>query len=577
MKLNRVLLLTAIVAVAGALTWNLLKRNDFGGSAQIHGGQITATYRSEPKSFNRLVSARAAEELVSRLTEGRLVRVNRLTEEIQPWLAREWTTSSDGLVCTLKLRQGVLFSDGAPFTSADVLFTFQALYDPVVASPLASALLIGGKPLAVRAVDDHTVVLTFPGPYGSGLSILDSLPILPRHKLEAAFKSGSFRDAWSMTTPPADIVGLGPFALQEYVPGQRLVFGRNTHYWRRDDRGAALPYLDRIELQIVPEQNAELLRLQSGDADLTTTEIRPEDIATLQPLVEQQRLQLVTAGVSATPDGLWFNLTSGAASVAGRSWLQRVELRRAVSLAIDRTAIVNTVFLGAAEPVWTSVTSSHGEWYLADLPRPARDVAQAKSLLASIGLTDRDGNGLLEDATGKPARFSIVTQKGHTIRERTVTMIQAQLKQVGLTVDTIAVDPGALFKSYTERSYDAMYFVAPADSTDPSRNQDFWLSSGSFHYWNAEQKTPATAWEKTVDDLMRQQSTTIDQAERRRLFAEAQRTMAAETPLICIAAPRVIVAMSARLRGATPTVLQPLVLWNADTLSVTSALAASRR
>jgi len=541
------------------------------------GGRLVATSRSEPKSFNRLVSARAAEELVNRLTHAPLVRVDRTTGRVEPWLAREWTTSSDGLTWTLKLIEGVSFSDGQPFTAADVVFTFEALYDPKVASPIASSLRIADKPLLVRAVDEHTVVLTFPAPYGPGLAVLDSLPVLPRHKLKPSLDAGTFRDAWSTTTPPSEIAGLGPFVLHEYQPGQRLAFRRNPRYWRRDPQGGRLPYLDEVELLVVPEQNAELLRLQSGDADLTTGEVRPEDLAVIQPLVDQQKLQLVTAGIGSSPDGLWFNLTPRAKSLSGRAWLQRTEFRRAVSLAVDRSAIVNTVYLGAAEPVWTSITSSHGDWYLPDLPRPPRDLAEARSLLKTVGLVDRNGDGLVEDAAGRPARFSILTQKGHTIRERTVAMVQAQLREIGLTVDPIAVDPGALFKSYSERSYDAMYFVAPGDSTDPARNLDFWMSSGTFHYWNPEQRVPATTWEAKVDDLMRQQSTTIDPIERRRLFAEAQRTMAAEVPLICLAAPKVMIAMSARVRGATPSVLSPPVLWNADVLSVVSPRGGSAR
>jgi len=536
-----------------------------------------ATSRTEPKSFNRLVSAQTAEELVSRLTQAPLVRVNRATGHTEPWLAREWTTSPDGLTWTLKLRDGVTFSDGTPLTSADVVFTFQALHDAKVASPVASSVRVADKPLTVRALDERTVVLIFPAPYGPGLAVLDSLPILPRHKLHSALEAGTFRDAWSTSTPLAEIVGAGPFVLQQYEPGQKLLFRKNPHYWRRDGEGQTLPYLDEIELQIVPEQNAELLRLQSGTADLITGEVRPEDLAVLQPLVDQQKLQLVIAGIGTSPNGLWFNLTPRATSLKGRAWLQRIELRRAVSLAVDRDAIVNTVYLGAAEPVWTSVTSSHGDWYVADLPRPSRDVAKARGLLESIGLVDRNGDGLVEDSSGQPARFSILTQKGHTIRERTVTMLQAQLRDIGLTVDPIAVDPGALFKSYSERSYDAMYFVAPSDSTDPARNLDFWMSSGSYHYWNPDQKTPATSWEARVDELMSRQSTTLDPAERRRLFAEVQRTMEAEAPLICLAAPRVMIAMSARVRGATPSVLAPPVLWNADTISIAPVRSVAAR
>jgi peptide/nickel transport system substrate-binding protein len=442
------------------------------------------------------------------------------------------------------------------------------LYDAKVASPLASSLRIAGKPLSVQAVDDHTVALTFPTAYGPGLAVLDSVPILPRHRLKASLDSGTFREAWSTTTPLNEIVGLGPFVLHEHHPGQRLILRKNPRYWRRDAQGRQLPYLDEIELQVVPEQNAELLRLRSGDADLITSEVRPEDLAVVQPLADQQKLQLATAGIGSSPDGLWFNLTPGARPLAGRPWMQRTELRRAVSLAVDRDAIVKTVYLGAAEPVWTSVTSGHGEWYLPDLPRPSRDLNEARSLLASIGLVDRNADGLVEDPSGRPARFSILTQKGHTVRERTVAMVQAQLREIGLSVDVVTLDPGALFKSYSERSYDAMYFVAPSDSIDPARNLDFWLSSGTFHYWNPGQREPATGWEAKIDDIMRQQVATFDPAERRRLFAEVQRTMAVEAPLICLAAPKIVIAMSARVRGATPSVLSPPVLWNADVLSV---------
>ena len=180
-----------------------------------------------------------------RLTQAPLVRLNRVTGELEPWLATSWTSSSaDGRVWTLKLRPGVVFSDGAPFSAADVQFTFQALYDKQVASPLASSLLIADQPLDVRAIDDTTIVLTMPAPYGPGLRLLDALPILPRHKLEAAFKAGTFRDAWGLSTPPADLAGLGPFVLKTYAPGERMIFARNPHYWRQDEKGAALPRLD---------------------------------------------------------------------------------------------------------------------------------------------------------------------------------------------------------------------------------------------------------------------------------------------------------------------------------------------
>jgi peptide/nickel transport system substrate-binding protein len=184
MKLSR--LVPAVLGVAlviGTGFWAAGRRV----ATPAGGSRLVATIPSEPKTFNRYVSPKTAEEVFSRLTQATLVRVNRSTGALEPRLAEDWTRSNDGLTWTLRLRTGVTFSDGAPFTSADVLFSFLVVNDPKVNSVIAGALKVGDKPLAMRALDDHTVVVTFPAPNGPGLSVLDSLPILPRHKLEAAY------------------------------------------------------------------------------------------------------------------------------------------------------------------------------------------------------------------------------------------------------------------------------------------------------------------------------------------------------------------------------------------------------
>jgi len=126
------------------------------------------------------------------LMQGRLVRINRSTFELEPWLAERWESNDDGRTHTLHLRQGVTWSDGAPFTSEDVLFSLRAAYDPKVESPVASSLMIGGQPIAAKAPDASTVVLTYPFPSGPGVRLLDMLPILPKHKLESALSAGNF-------------------------------------------------------------------------------------------------------------------------------------------------------------------------------------------------------------------------------------------------------------------------------------------------------------------------------------------------------------------------------------------------
>ena len=158
-----------------------------------------------------------------------------------------------------------------------MLFSLDAVFDPKSNSVLAERSASGGKPIRASAPDAADGHPDLSGAVRPGIRLLDSLPILPRHKLEAALKAGTFASAWNSQTPPADLVGTGPFVLREYQPGQRLVFERNPRYWRKAPTGARCRTLDRIVLEIVPEQNAELLRLQSGATDLLNGEMRPED------------------------------------------------------------------------------------------------------------------------------------------------------------------------------------------------------------------------------------------------------------------------------------------------------------
>jgi peptide/nickel transport system substrate-binding protein len=544
-----------------------------GGAADAgprSGGRLVATHQAEPTNFNRLVAADAQARMAMLLTQGTLVRLNQATGDLEPRLAVSWAASDDRLTWTIALRQGVSFSDGTPFTAADVLFTFRALFDETVGSPMAADFTIGGKRVEVRALDDHQIVLTFPELWGPGLAILDGFPILPRHKLEPALAAGTLRTAWQASVNPSEVVGLGPFILREYVPAQRLVFVRNPNFWRKDDAGRALPYLDEIEIGIVPDQAAELLRLQSGQSDLITDFAKTEDLAALRADEAAGTLQLMDAGTSIDATPFFFNLTPDAKATASRPWLTAPEFRRAVSHAINRQAIVDTVFLGNATPIWGPVTPGFGPWYVPDLPRTEFDAGRARTLLTSLGLVDNNGDGTLEDKTGQPVRFSVLTRSGQPERERTMVLVQEQLRQVGIAVDIVALTSQEIQGRYAAKDFDAVYFGARVSSTDPIAWQGFWLSSGPFHWWNPGQVTPATEWEARIDSLMAQQSKTMDTAERRRLFTEVQQILADEVPALWLVAPNTTIPMSAKVRGATPVIFAPPVLWNAEQIYLTS-------
>ncbi len=503
------------------------------------------------------------------LTQSRLVRVNQATQELEPQLAERWTADATGRRVTLTLRQGVQFSDGHPFTADDVVFSFAAAYDEKGGSALGDTLLVGGKKLEVAATDPHTIVVTFPTPFAPGIRILDNLPIFPRHVLDADLKAGTIAKAWGLDTPPSQIVGLGPFILSEYVPGQRLIFSRNPRYFAKAPDGLPLPYLDRLVVEIIPDQSAELLRLESGQLDMMTSEIAPEAYAPLKRAADQGRVKLLDLGVSRNADGLWFNLKPGALGQDARAaWLQRDELRRAISTAVDRKRFADTVFFGAGVPVYGPETPANKIWYWPGLPQTPHDPAAAKQLLASIGLTDRNGDGMLEDAQNRPARFTLLTQKGRPSLERGAAVIRDELKKVGLAVDVVALDGGAVIDQFLHARYEAIYFNADKSDLDPGTNPDFWFSSGSAHMWNLEEKTPATAWEKQIDDLMARQIAAYDMAERKALYNDIQKIFAAHEPMIYFVAPRIYVAHAARVINLMPAEYRPQLLWRPETVAV---------
>lgn len=560
--------LVLAVAWMGWFVWSggTTQDNATTSGAGAPGGTLRATYSTEPTNFLRIVGVPTApNHMISVLTQATLVRSNS-AGELEPRLATTWTSSPDGLTWTVDLRPGAQFSDGSPVTSADVVFSVRAALDERLGSASAADLKVNGQPITVRALDAQRVVITMPAPHGPGIAMLENLPVLPQHKLDAALNAGTLASVWATSVAPSEVVGAGPFVIKEYHPGQRILFGRNPHFFGRDESGTPLPYVDEIDMAIVPEANTELLRLQAGETDIVTNFANADDLAVLRQSESEGRVQLTDAGPSIDVTTFWFNLRPGAKSAAERPWLAAPEFRRAISHAVNRQAIVDSVYLGQAVPAYGPVTAGHGPWYVPDLPITEFDQSRARTLLTSIGLTDRNGDGVLEDAANQPVRFSVITRSGQPDREKTMAVVQEHLRQVGIAVDVIGLQQGDIVSRYTAGDFDAIYFGGRSLSRDP--NMSFWLSSGGFHYWNPGQTTPATEWEGRIDALLKQQLTTVDSAERRRLFAEAQRILADELPALWFVAPRAIVPVSGRVRGATPSIFFPPVLWNAERLSL---------
>jgi peptide/nickel transport system substrate-binding protein len=536
------------------------------------GGRLVVSLRSEPKTLNPVTSIDiSSREVIAQMT-GDLIHINRVTQNTEPALAREWKVSRDGLQYTLKLRRGLQFSDGHPFTVDDVLFSFTVYLDENVHSSQRDALIIAGKPIVVRKVDSDTLIFGLAKPYAAAERLFDSLAILPKHLLEQPYKTGKLPQTWTLGTPPQQIAGLGPFRLREYVAGQHLTLERNPYYWKTDREKHRLPYLDEITFLFVPSADAEVVRFEAGETDVINR-VSAEDFAVLQKDQATHPFQVFNVGPSLEYNFLFFNLNSvvpaGSNLVQKQAWFREVKFRQAISLAIDRDAIVRLVYHNFATPLWTPVTPASNFWINNSIPHPARSVEAARNLLHSAGfLWARDGD--LLDSSGAPVKFSILTSVSNSQRTQMATLIQQDLKDLGITAQVAPLE----FHSFLDRifqthDYEAAILALGAGDVDPSSQMNVWLSSGNDHVWDIGEIHPATSWEGETDQLMEEQLSTLQPKARKRLYDRVQEIIATDLPIISLACPNGLVGAKNHLGNFKPAVLDPHTLWNSEELFLT--------
>ena len=224
-----------------------------------------------------------------------------------------------------------------------------------------------------------------------------------------------------------------------------------------------------VVMEIVPDQNVELLRLQGRPGRHVPVALRPEDIATLRPLVDQGGCQLIELGVTTDPDVFFLNLRTGIGPrTRAGAWITRREFRQAISHAIDREAFANTIYLGAAVPVWGPVTPGNKEWFSPNVPRYPYSVEKARAKLAEIGLTNRDADEWLEDEQGTEARFTLLTYRGNQVDGARVGDAARRAAQGGVAVDVVPLETNALIDRMLRGDFESILFNYAATDLDPA-------------------------------------------------------------------------------------------------------------
>jgi peptide/nickel transport system substrate-binding protein len=536
------------------------------------GGKIVAALRPEPKTLNSVLALDDSSRELTRCLSADLIHINRETLKTEPALAKSWTVSRDGRQYTLSLRRGLRFSDGQPFTADDVLFTFQVYLDEKTHSPQRDLLVVAGKPIEVRKLDDDTVRFDLAAPYAAAERIFDGVGMLPRHLLLSAYQQGNFNAAWNLSTPPNLLAGLGPFRVKEYVAGERMVLEKNPYYWKKDANGNRLPYLDEVEFLFVPSEDAQAIRFSAGDTDIISR-FSAQNFAVLEKQESARHYHLYDLGAGLEYNFLFFNLNNLTSKslpeiAKKQAWFEDVRFRRAVSEAIDREGIVRLVYSGRAAPLWGHVTPGNKLWVDTKIAHPPQSLEHARQLLQSAGFTWKN-DGALMDARGHRVEFSILTSTSNAQRREMATIIQDDLSQLGMDIHVVPLDFGSMVDRLLESSdYEAAVMGLVSGDADPTSEMNIWVSSGETHLWDLKQTKPATPWEAEMDRLMEQQLITLDYPARRRLYDRVQEIVAENLPVICLVSPNILAGAKDRVGNFRPAILDPYALWNVEQLYI---------
>lgn len=540
------------------------------------GGTLTYRLTSAPKTFNYLLAADEPSIVTTLyLLTSRLIEFDHRSQKYAPALAETWVTAADGQTVDVKLREGLKFSDGHALTSDDILFTLKAIYDERVNSPaFGDAMLVNGKQIEAKRIDDLRLQLIFPEKVAAVENYLDNLGAMPRHLLEAELNSGKFAEAWKLTSDPNTMATSGAFTVESATPGERMTLMRNPHYYKKDEKGSPLPYLEKLVLEIVPDPNNTFASLNQGLIDIADR-IRGTDFAALSS--ENGAVRAHDLGPGLGTDHIWFNLnrTTGDGRQLDNTpkykWFSNKIFRQAISSAIDRKTIADITLKGLATPLYGFLSPANRVWINPDLPKPGYDIEKAKTFLKQAGFVQQGPADAPElfDAENNRVEFTLLVPAENEQRKLIAAVVQEDLAKLGIKMQVVPIENQAVTERWSKTyDYDALLFGLSVTGIDPSSYANFLLSNASVHQWQPSQKSPATEWEAKIDKLFAEQAVEADPAKRAAAFNEIQSIIADELPIIPITARHIVTAANTRIGNYAPSSIFPYSIWNADELFI---------
>jgi peptide/nickel transport system substrate-binding protein len=463
-------------------------------------GTFVAAITDNPDNLNPYLHSLAASSGVYRFTFDSLYTVDMKGNWV-PALATGYTVGPDGLAWTFKLRPGVRWSDGAPFTSADVKFTWQLATNKDVHITYATGF---EKIASIDTPDALTVVYHLKEPYAPFRDQVMGAAIVPQHVLGSLTADQINRAPFNQKP-----VGTGPFYVTEFLTDDHVTLAANPHYWGKKAR------LRRIVVRIVPEQNAQVNLMRAGDLSVLSVPAARLDEVRRMPNVVIKR---------------YLSSTYGLVQLDEYEFLREVTVRQAFDYATPKDSIIRNVMKSQAEPAVSDMVPN-GPWANKALrPRPY-DLARARAMLLKDGFAPGPGGYLFKD--GKRLDVPLWTLSGRPYLVQAMQLIAQSWRSMGVYTETHAVSAAALFGQNGPQwnGKDAALIFTWGQGVFPE-NKINWHSSFIPKDANSPGENDERYSNPEMDRLLEEADRTADEAKRHAIYNRVQELLFRDVPIV---------------------------------------------
>ncbi|MFB9994202.1 ABC transporter substrate-binding protein [Deinococcus oregonensis] len=532
------------------------------------GGTLRTVNLQDFKTLNPFVTAESPSLPVNVFTAGSFLTQDPITDDYIPYMAEKYTQSADKRTFTFDVRKGMKWSDGKPIVADDWITSYTLHTNKDIGSNSYDGFFINDKIIKVTKVDADTIRVVFPKADVTALEFLTGFEPEPTHVFMPVFKAKGaegIKNMWTISTKPEDIVVSGSFRLSRYVAGERALLEKNPYYgeWNKDSAGKSLPYLDGLQINIVADQNAQLAQYLAGNIDVYSPDNR-DRLAQVKAAIDGKKLNaqlIANASARASSDFMVFNMDDSATFKT--KLFSNVKFRQAMSMLVNRDAMVDLTLGGLGQPTYTGVYPVYKDWIPTGIDKYKYNPQAAAKLLAELGFTKKNSEGTLVDKAGNKLEFTLLTNAENTRRQGFAKIIQDEAKKVGVKVNTSFIAFNQMTDlldakgDFTRRGFDAIIIgltgggkVFPVSGPNVIECNDLG-DGGNLHMFNQSNKC-RFPFETQSINLYWKGRGEFNLAARKAVAAQIQKVEAENVPYVQLAAQTVHFSWTDRVQGELP-------------------------